>query len=98
MKFVSKWTCVCFSDIDECVENGQVCGYGAQCVNEEQGYKCVCPAGYSGDPQRFCSPSQVRCISDNDCTANEKCVQPGECVCPPPYFTDATDGNKCKSE
>lgn len=85
------------TDVDECVE-GQPCGYGAQCVNRAQGFQCVCPPGYGGDPHRFCSPSQVRCVTDGDCTANEKCVQPGECVCPPPYFTDATDNNKCKSE
>lgn len=91
---------VVFADIDECVEagHGQVCGYGAQCINQPQGFTCVCPPGYSGDPTRFCSPAQVKCVTHSDCVANEQCVQPGECVCPPPYFTDATDANKCKSE
>lgn len=80
------------------MEGEHSCGYGAECINQPKGYKCVCPNGYSGDPQRLCSPNQVRCVSDSDCTTNEKCVQPGECVCPPPYFTDARDSNKCKSK
>lgn len=77
---------------------GQVCGYGAECINEYGSFKCKCPDGYSGDPQVICSPVHIVCISDSDCPTNEKCVQPGECVCPPPYFTDSKDSNKCKSE
>lgn len=85
-------------DVNECTENQQVCGYGAECVNKPGTYECHCPRGYGGDPYNgLCSPAQKRCISDNECAANEKCVQPGECVCPPPFFTDPLDDNKCKS-
>lgn len=77
----------------------QVCGYGAECINLSGSHQCVCPHGYGGDPYNgLCSPAQKRCTSDNECKANEKCVQPGECVCPPPFYTDALDGNLCKSE
>lgn len=87
-----------FIDVNECTEGRQVCGYGAECLNAPGSYKCICPHGYSGDPfNGVCSPDQVRCVSDSDCSANEKCVQPGECVCPPPFFMDLLDGNKCKS-
>lgn len=85
-------------DVNECKENRQVCGYGAECVNLPGGFECHCPTGYGGDPYNgLCSPAQKRCISDNECSANEKCVQPGECVCPPPFFMDSQDGNKCKN-
>ncbi len=53
---------------------------------------------YIGDPYNgACTPSQVRCASDGQCRTNEKCIQPGECICPPPFFTDSGDNNKCKS-
>jgi len=85
-------------DINECEEGRQVCGYGAECINRPGSHECVCPRGYTGDPYNsICSPSRVKCVSDGDCSPNEKCVQPGECVCPPPFFTDQVDGNKCKS-
>ncbi|KAJ8890121.1 hypothetical protein PR048_009628 [Dryococelus australis] len=85
-------------DVNECVESHHVCGYGAECINKAGSYECVCPRGYSGDPYHgVCSPDQVRCIADADCSPNEKCVQPGECVCPAPFFSDTTDSNKCKS-
>lgn len=85
-------------DINECLESRHMCSYGAECINQPGSHQCVCPLGTSGDPYHgVCSPNQVRCVADNDCLANEKCVQPGECVCPPPFFTDALDNNKCKS-
>lgn len=85
-------------DINECEEGRQVCGYGAECINRPGSHDCVCPRGYTGDPYNgVCSPSRVKCVNDGDCSPNEKCVQPGECVCPPPFFTDQVDGNKCKS-
>ncbi|CAG2055426.1 unnamed protein product, partial [Timema podura] len=85
-------------DINECTEGRHVCGYGAECINKLGAHECKCPRGYSGDPYNgVCSPDQVRCVSDGDCSSNEKCVQPGECVCPPPFFSDPLDANKCKS-
>lgn len=85
-------------DVDECAEGQVTCGYGAECVNKLGGYDCACPAGYGGDPYNgLCSPPHRRCATDGECGNNEKCVQPGECVCPPPYFLDTTDNNKCKS-
>lgn len=86
-------------DIDECVEGRQVCGYGAECINRLGSHECRCPPGQSGDPYNgVCTLDQVRCVADSDCSSNEKCVQPGECVCPPPFFTDPHDDNKCKSK
>jgi Calcium-binding EGF domain/EGF domain len=82
-------------DIDECRENPQACGFDAICTNNLGGYTCECPLGYDGDPFDLCSPAQRRCVSDKECGSNEKCVQPGECICPPPFFVDS--GNVCRS-
>ncbi|XP_014478673.1 PREDICTED: fibrillin-1-like [Dinoponera quadriceps] len=85
-------------DINECTVGHQVCGYGAECINLPGAHQCVCPHGYGGDPYNgLCSPAQKRCTNDNECKANEKCVQPGECVCPPPFYTDPLEGNLCKN-
>lgn len=35
----------CLADIDECSENGGLCGEGS-CVNTRGSYKCACPDGY----------------------------------------------------
>jgi len=37
-------------DIDECIDNP--CAYGAHCLNEKGGYKCMCARGMTGDPYR----------------------------------------------
>lgn len=37
--------CHCLTDIDECSENGPLCGDGS-CVNTRGSYRCVCPDGY----------------------------------------------------
>ena len=85
-------------DVDECTGNRRPCGPGAECLNEPGSYTCKCPPGHEGDPYNgACTASQQRCTKDTECSANEKCVQPGECVCQPPFFTDTEDGNKCKS-
>uniref|UniRef100_A0A2M4DS15 Putative nidogen n=1 Tax=Anopheles darlingi TaxID=43151 RepID=A0A2M4DS15_ANODA len=86
-------------DIDECAEQQhQACGYDALCRNTIGGHECRCPLGYSGDPYHgLCALAQKRCTADRECGTNERCVQPGECVCPPPYYMDAYDGNRCKS-
>lgn len=83
-------------DIDECLENQHTCGFDAICTNTLGGYTCSCPDGYNGDAYHgLCSPAQKRCLSDKECGANFKCVQPGQCVCPPPFFVDA--GNLCRN-
>lgn len=85
-------------DVNECAEAEQICGFGAECTNLPGSYECNCPDSYTGDPYNgLCSPSQKECIDDKECPTNEKCVQPGKCICLPPYFSDKQDQNKCKS-
>lgn len=70
----------------ECSTYGNPCAYGAQCVNQKGGYKCVCPNGMAGDPykegcilDRTKEPSQ--CRSNSDCSDTLACVQ-GTCISP----------------
>ena len=85
-------------DIDECQATSRPCGFGALCENKVGSFSCVCPRGTTGDPYSgLCSANQAQCSRDRDCRPNEKCVEPGQCICPPPYFSDTTDGGKCKS-
>ena len=68
------------------------------CTNKPGGFECYCPPGYGGDPyDGLCAPAQKQCSKDRECPGNEKCVEPGECMCLPPFFSDVLDGNKCKS-
>lgn len=85
-------------DINECTAGQPVCGIGAMCINTIGSFVCKCPSGYGQDiTTGHCSLNQKRCISDSDCFSNEKCIEPGQCVCPPPFYLDVTDGQKCKS-
>lgn len=85
-------------DVNECLENQHFCAFGAECINRPGSYECICPPGYDGDAYHGqCSAPQRRCAADKECGTNEKCVQPGECICPPPFFLDTSDGNKCKN-
>ena len=86
------------ADIDECAATSRPCGFGALCENKVGSFSCVCPIGTTGDPYAgLCSANQAQCSRDRDCRPNEKCVEPGQCICPPPFFADTTDGGKCKS-
>ncbi|XP_071552987.1 uncharacterized protein [Panulirus ornatus] len=89
-------------DVDECVvrrpDGGPPCALEAECYNQVGGYECRCPPGSSGDPYSTgCSKPKLECSSDSDCEDSERCVQPGRCICPPPYFVDNQDEGKCKS-
>lgn len=89
-------------DINECLErkpDGSLpCGVNAHCYNEIGSYTCSCPPGTTGDPYLTgCYMDKIQCSSDGDCNENERCVQPGKCICPPPYFVDNKDNNRCKS-
>lgn len=72
-------------DVDECKE--EPCAYGAHCLNLEDGYKCICPKGMTGDPYRggciLDTPGTVKseCQTDKDCVKILTC-QDGTCVSP----------------
>ena len=39
--------CYCYSDIDECSPNQ--CLNGGSCTDQQNGFTCVCAAGFSGN-------------------------------------------------
>ncbi|XP_047739052.1 fibrillin-1 [Hyalella azteca] len=89
-------------DIDECSlvspAEKPPCAIGAECTNRVGTFECNCPLGTSGDPYfGGCSMNKIQCTKDSDCGTNEKCIQPGKCVCPPPFFVDNLDRNLCKN-
>jgi len=45
--------CVCETDVDECLSDGDLCGVGS-CRNTEGNYTCSCPPGYQLLPDNTC--------------------------------------------
>lgn len=72
------------TDTDECAL--APCAYGANCINEQRGYKCVCPRGMTGDPYKggcILEEGAVKsqCRSSRDCASSLACIQ-GTCISP----------------
>ncbi|PSN35759.1 hypothetical protein C0J52_14848 [Blattella germanica] len=70
-------------DIDECIDNP--CAYGAHCLNEKGGYKCVCARGMTGDPYRSGCIGSIspkgECASNDQCANQLACIE-GTCINP----------------
>lgn len=58
-----------FLDINECLENPQLCGPVGKCSNTEGSYRCICPRGYKTDS------TGTRCIDIDECDDDERCQQ-----------------------
>lgn len=75
--FEIKALCFSFTDIDEC--QSSPCAEGSTCMDEINGYRCVCPPGHAGPRCQECeydkSQSQ-RCFIDLDLPP---CLPPGTC-------------------
>uniref|UniRef100_A0A8C5E9N0 Slit homolog 1a (Drosophila) n=1 Tax=Gouania willdenowi TaxID=441366 RepID=A0A8C5E9N0_GOUWI len=75
----------CSVDYNDCEEHR--CQNGAQCVDELNGYSCICPEGYNG---QLCEvpPSPLSVCELADCQNNAPCVERGGralCQCPPEF-------------
>lgn len=57
------------SVIDECVSDP--CSNGATCVDIERGFRCACPAGFTGPD---CDIDINECFGNNVCLNNATCV------------------------
>ncbi|XP_025078211.1 mucin-like protein isoform X1 [Pomacea canaliculata] len=96
------WTgTTCADDVDECVENPDVCGSDQTCVNNKGSYSCVCRSGYASDDSGVCRDID-ECTTDIPCKENQQCNNiPGGyyCSCNPGYTKsntgNCTDVNEC---
>lgn len=62
------------SDIDECVTQPNICGYG-ECHNTIGSFNCLCEEGYSVKPD-----SGPACTDDDECLLNAySCSEFAEC-------------------
>ncbi|XP_025078060.1 uncharacterized protein LOC112554482 isoform X2 [Pomacea canaliculata] len=93
----------CMDDVDECVENPDVCGLNRACVNSRGSYSCVCRAGYALDSNGVCQDVN-ECTTDVPCKENEECTNnPGSyyCSCNQGYSktnsTNCTDVDECSA-
>lgn len=50
---LTEWNQPTGTDIDECLDE-RACGRGAVCENLPGSFRCVCPAGFTGDPTVEC--------------------------------------------
>ncbi|XP_065100010.1 protein crumbs homolog 2a [Paramisgurnus dabryanus] len=81
----------CPNDVNEC-ESGPCVGLLSECVDELNGYKCLCPPGFGGEN---CSRRITDCI-DEPCLNNGTCtrrVDGFECTCP-----DGFQGETCEED
>lgn len=68
--------------VDDCAVNR--CMNGGSCVDKVNGFKCICPAGFSGD---LCETDINDCL-DNPCLNSGSCmdlVNSFKCVCVPGF-------------
>ncbi len=82
---------LCASEVNEC--NPSPCYFGAECVDEVGGSRCLCPRTTMGEnctivcPSASCAPcSSSPCLHGGSCTPNS---QTGEydCLCPSPQHS-----------
>ncbi|KAA0719812.1 Protein crumbs -like protein 2 [Triplophysa tibetana] len=81
----------CPGDVNEC-ESGPCVGVLSECVDELNGYKCLCPPGYGGEN---CSRHITDCI-DEPCLNNGTCsriVDGFECTCPSGFRGEMCEEN-----
>ncbi|XP_033109507.1 fibrillin-2-like [Anneissia japonica] len=89
----SKRNCV---DIDDCAENGNICGFNSTCVNQAGGFQCYCGPGFQPGYNGICEDINECHRNRNYCAFRCKNL-PGsfECMCPRGY-TLKPDGKSCE--
>ncbi|XP_022245556.1 fibrillin-1-like, partial [Limulus polyphemus] len=89
----SKESCVQKKCQDPC-ESINVCGTNALCRVENHNHQCICPPGFSGDPQEKCVRVPSNCASIADCPFNHFCIR-GQCLVECSKDDDCAVGEKC---
>lgn len=72
-----------FHQVDDCAINR--CQNGGSCVDKVNGFKCICPAGFSGP---LCQTDIDDCQTDNPCLNGGSCadlVNSFRCLCVPGF-------------
>lgn len=87
-------------DVDEC-KTKNVCGIGANCINEMGGYECVCKKGF----EKITDTAKSKCQDIDECNllpypcgANSVCTNTDghyKCACKDGFIGNATHGCKC---
>ncbi|KAI7799609.1 putative fibrillin-2 [Triplophysa rosa] len=82
------------ADVDECVEQQNVCVGGGECENTLGSYRCVCKRGYRGNGTH-CSDINECLSGDHGCDVNARCgniIGSYFCQCHQGY---SGDGHAC---
>eukprot|EP00058_Branchiostoma_floridae_P019270 XP_002604760.1 hypothetical protein BRAFLDRAFT_222406 [Branchiostoma floridae] len=73
-----------FLDIDECLDNSDVCHEDAHCYNTVGSYNCACGDGYGGDGFNCTDINECSDPGLHSCTQNATCMNTEggyKCVC-----------------
>ena len=69
------------TDIDECEEDPEICGFNAKCNNTLGNFTCSCLSGYEGT-------AGVNCTDINECLSDPyPCPSSSTCNNTVPFFT-----------
>ncbi|XP_055003886.1 adhesion G protein-coupled receptor E1, partial [Boleophthalmus pectinirostris] len=71
-------TCI---DINECLEDPDICGPHATCINSAGSYSCLCGDGFvsSNGKEVFRKVDNVSCIDSDECLEKDICGKNGTC-------------------
>lgn len=63
--FCVQYKIICFTDVDECMENHRICLFG-RCDNTLGSYRCICDRGFT------VSSDSTFCTDMNECADTSK--------------------------
>ncbi|XP_031723472.1 CD97 antigen [Anarrhichthys ocellatus] len=75
-------------DINECLEDKDICGLNAKCFNAIPHYSCICDNGFISTTgmERFVHGDNVTCKDIDECQEEDVCGQTAACVNTPGSF------------
>ncbi|XP_040014538.1 adhesion G protein-coupled receptor E1 [Xiphias gladius] len=69
-------------DINECLENKDICGPNAKCINTSPHYSCICPDGFIAitGVESFRQGDNITCGDTDECQQEKVCGQNAKCI------------------